>query len=91
MPPGVMEGEGTNSKHPVKIPSLIGMQDLRYLDATGLSRNRNIGDLMRYAIVNQGLIYLAQYGDYDPKALRQVATRDTAMSSSTPWLSTSSP
>jgi Di-haem oxidoreductase, putative peroxidase len=67
MPPGVMEREGTNSKHPVKIPSLIGMQDLRYLDATGLSRNRNIGDLMRYAIVNQGLIYLAQYGDYDPK------------------------
>jgi hypothetical protein len=71
MLPGVMEREGTSTKHPVKIPSLIGIQDLRYLDATGLSRNRNIGDLMRYTIVNQGLIGLAHYGDYDPKGTPQ--------------------
>jgi hypothetical protein len=64
MPPGVMEREGASSKHPARIPSLIGIGDLRYLDATGLSRNRNVGDLMRYSIVNQGLIRVAHYGDY---------------------------
>lgn len=64
MPPGVMDREATSTKHPVKIPTLIGIGDLRYLDATGLSRNRNIGDLMRYAIVNQGLIDMARYGDF---------------------------
>ena len=65
-PPGVQNREGSNLKHPVKIPSLIGVEDLRYLDATGLSRNRDIGDLMRYVIVNQGLISMAHYGDYTP-------------------------
>jgi hypothetical protein len=67
MLPGVWEREGTSTKHPVKLPSLIGVGDLRYLDATGLSRNRNIGDLMRYAIVNQGMMSFAHYGDYYPK------------------------
>ncbi|HTS26331.1 MAG TPA: di-heme oxidoredictase family protein [Bryobacteraceae bacterium] len=66
-PPGVVEREGTSTKHPARVPSLIGIEDLRYLDATGLSRNRNAGDLMRYAIVNQGLIRVARYGDYDPQ------------------------
>jgi hypothetical protein len=64
MPPGVVEREGASAKHPARIPSLIGIGDLRYLDATGLSRNRNVGDLMRYSIVNQGLIRAAHYGDY---------------------------
>jgi hypothetical protein len=67
MPPGVLDREGTSTKHPVKIPSLIGIGDLKYLDATGLSRNRSIGDLMRYAIVNQGMINFAHYGDYYQK------------------------
>lgn len=71
VPPGVMEREGASTKHPVKIPSLVGIGDLRYLDATGLSRNRSIGDLMRYAIVNQGLISHARYGDFDPKGTSQ--------------------
>ena len=65
-PPEVFDREGTSLKHPVKVPSLIGMQDIHYLDATGLSRNRNTGDLMRYAIVNQGLISMARFGDYFP-------------------------
>jgi hypothetical protein len=66
MPPGVTDREGTSLKHPVKVPSLIGIRDIRYLDATGLSRNRNIADIMRYAIVNQSLISMARYGDYFP-------------------------
>lgn len=64
MPAGVLEREGTSTKHPVRMPSLIGIGDLKYLDATGLSRNRSIGDLMRYAIVNQGMMSFARYGDF---------------------------
>lgn len=66
MPPGVFDREGASLKHPVKAPSLIGVQDLHYLDATGLSLHRNVGDMMRYAIVNQGLMSMARYGDYLP-------------------------
>jgi len=33
---------------------LIGIKDRRYLDHTGLSRQRSIGDLMRYAAMNRG-------------------------------------
>jgi hypothetical protein len=67
MPPGVMKHEGTSSRHPARVPSLIAIADLRYLEATGLSRNRNLGDLMRYAIVNQGLISLAHLWRFRPE------------------------
>jgi hypothetical protein len=66
IPPGVLDREGASLKHPVKVPSLIGIRDIRYLDATGLSHHRNIGDMMRYGIVNQGLMSVAHYGDYFP-------------------------
>jgi hypothetical protein len=66
MPRGVMDREGSSLKHPVRTPTLIGVADLQYLDATGLSKNRGIGDLMRYSIVNQGMISMARYGDYVP-------------------------
>lgn len=65
-PPGVLFRQGTSLSHPVHIPSLIGVQDRKYLDATGLVRNRSIGDLMRYAILNQGLDTLAHFGDFQP-------------------------
>jgi hypothetical protein len=47
--------QGTSVTHPPHIPSLIGIENRRYLDATGLVRQRSIADLMRYAIVNEGL------------------------------------
>jgi len=75
MQPGVAPREGTGWRHPVKIPSLIGVRNLRYLDATGLSRNRSEADLMRYAIVNQGLINVARYGDYQPRRLSPADSR----------------
>jgi hypothetical protein len=37
-----------------------------YLDATGLARHRSIGDIMRYAIINEGLDTLAHFGDFQP-------------------------
>jgi hypothetical protein len=42
------------------------VQDIRYLDATGLERHRSIGDLMRYAIINTGLDTIAHFGDFQP-------------------------
>ena len=64
--PGVSARQGTSLAHPVHIPSLIDVQNRKYLDATGLVRNRFIGDLMRYAILNEGLDTLAHFGDFQP-------------------------
>jgi len=66
--PGVYPRQGTSSTHPVHIPSLVGIEDRRYLDATGIVRHRSIGDLARYAVVNMGLDTLAFYGDFQPSA-----------------------
>jgi len=38
MPAGVLERQGTSSTYPVRVPSLIGVADIKYLDATGLVR-----------------------------------------------------
>jgi hypothetical protein len=67
---GVLPRQGTSATHPPHIPSLIGIQDVRYLDATGLVRHRSIGDLARYAVTNQGLDTLAHYGDFQPSSKR---------------------
>ena len=58
--------QGTSMTHPPHIPSLIGIQDRKYLDATGLVRHRSIADLMRYAIINEGLDTSAFFGDFQP-------------------------
>ena len=65
---GVLSRQGTSALHPPHIPSLIGVQDIKYLDATGLVRHRSIGDLMRYAALNTGLGTLAKYGNFQPAA-----------------------
>jgi cytochrome c553 len=67
--PGIAMRHGTGARHPAKTPVLIGIEDLKYLDATGLSHNRGIADVMRYAIVNQGLNAVAHYGDFQPAAV----------------------
>ena len=64
--PWVFTRQGTSDTHPVRIPSLVGIADIRYLDATGLVRNRSIGDVMRYAALNEGLDTLAHFGDFQP-------------------------
>jgi hypothetical protein len=66
--PSVFRRQGTSYSHPPHVPSLIGIQDHKYLDSTGLVRNRSIGDIMRYAITNQGLDSLAFYGDFQPSS-----------------------
>ena len=39
---------------------------LSFLNHTGLVRHRSIGDLMRYAALNQGMDYLSSYGPFIP-------------------------
>jgi hypothetical protein len=41
---------------PIQVPDLIGVKDRRYLDRTGLQNHRSIGDLMRYAAMNRGIM-----------------------------------
>jgi hypothetical protein len=66
IPPGVNARHGTGLWSPAQIPDLIGVRDRRYLDRTGLVRHRDIGDLMRYAALNQDADMLSAYGDFRP-------------------------
>ena len=40
----------------IQVPDLIGVKDRRFLDHTGLQLHRSIGDLMRYAAMNRGIM-----------------------------------
>ena len=62
IPAGVIPRHGTGWWSPVQVPDLIGVQNRRYLDRTGLQRHRGHVDLMRYAALNQGLDNLTTYG-----------------------------
>jgi hypothetical protein len=66
IPPGVIARHGTSPLVPAKVPDLIGVRERQYLDATGLERHRDIGDLMRYAAKNQTTDLLSRYRDFMP-------------------------
>jgi hypothetical protein len=66
IPPGVQARQGTSLTSPPQVPDLIGVKDRRYFDHTGLVQHRSIGDLMRYAAINQGMDSLASYGGFIP-------------------------
>ncbi|HKQ74610.1 MAG TPA: hypothetical protein VJ810_13040 [Blastocatellia bacterium] len=67
IPPGVCARQGASAFYPPRIPDLIGVRERRFLDATGLFRHRTIGDLMRYAALNQGIDFLSVYGGFRPE------------------------
>jgi hypothetical protein len=48
---------------PAQIPDLIGVQERRFLDHTGLVRQRSIADLMRYVAIVQGANAFDRFGD----------------------------
>jgi len=64
--PGSCARQGTSPFYPAAIPDLIGVKDRLYLDSTGLVRQRSIGDLMRYAALNQGADELTLYDQFRP-------------------------
>ncbi|HET6267668.1 MAG TPA: hypothetical protein VFG11_08125 [Acidobacteriota bacterium] len=75
IPPGVCARQGSSVFSPARIPDLIGVKDHRYLDASGRVQHRSIGDLMRYAALNQGADLLSTYGTFKPKGeLRDPST-----------------
>ncbi len=65
-PPGVIARHRSHPTSPVQVPDLIGVKDRRYLDRSGLQRHNGIGDLMRYAALNQGGDDLASFGGFVP-------------------------
>lgn len=64
IPPGVQARVSTSVFNPVLVPDIIGVKDRKYLDRTGLVRQRSMGDLMRYAVLNQGGFLFAAHGDF---------------------------
>jgi hypothetical protein len=65
-PPGAGFRHGASSFLAIQVPNLIGVEERRYLDRTGLELHRNIGDFMRYAAMDQGADYLANYAGFVP-------------------------
>ena len=61
IPPGVHGRVTVSLQFPVATCNLIGVQDAPYLDHTGLMRQRNPGDLMRYTALVQGILHLDDY------------------------------
>ena len=55
-PPGIIPRQRGSPLFPNQVPDLIGIKDRRYLDRTGLQTHRSIGDLMRYAAMNRGIM-----------------------------------
>jgi hypothetical protein len=77
IPPGVTARSHTSMFLPPQIPDLIGVQERRFLDHTGLVRQNGIGDLMRYSSLVQDTIGLARYGDAEaPSAARAMRYSD---------------
>jgi len=61
IPPGVTARANTSILLPPQIPDLIGVRERRYLDHTGIVRQRDIGDLMRYISLAQDVYSADRY------------------------------
>jgi len=66
MPAGVMARQRSSLFAPTQVPDLIGIKDRKFLDRTGIVQHRNIGDLMRYAALNQDADTYSSYGGFVP-------------------------
>ncbi|MGH9720935.1 MAG: hypothetical protein ACRD8O_12035 [Bryobacteraceae bacterium] len=73
IPSGVLARHGSSPFSPVQVPDLIGVRERRYLDRTGLIRHRSIGDLMRYAALNQGGDDFSAYAGFVPAKLAEAS------------------
>jgi mono/diheme cytochrome c family protein len=67
IPPGMLARHRSNIYFPMQVGDLIGIKEKRYLDASGLVQHRSMGDLMRYAALNQGADFLSHYGEIVPQ------------------------
>ena len=85
IPPGVQARHGSGLHIPAQIPDLIGVQDRRYLDHTGLVRHRDIADMMRYAGLNQAVDLYSRHGDFVPVAEDYRTTPEPTVASPFPF------
>ncbi len=76
IPPGVFARHGDSPFFPARVPSLVGIADRGYLDASGLVKHRDVGDLMRYIALTQGMAFHSQYGDWSPDPTGQFGTTE---------------
>ncbi|HWC99056.1 MAG TPA: di-heme oxidoredictase family protein [Candidatus Sulfopaludibacter sp.] len=61
---GMVFRQGTSFLSAQPIPDLIGIQDRRYLDHTGLEQHRSMLDFMRYAALNTNNASFQMLGNY---------------------------
>ncbi len=66
IPAGVAARHRASVDAPPAIPDLIGLRARKYLDRTGLVRQRDIGDVMRYAALNNELDFYSNFGGFNP-------------------------
>ena len=66
IPGGVAARHRASIDFPPAIPDLIGLRDRKYLDRTGLVRQRDIGDVMRYAALNNEIDLYSNFGGFTP-------------------------
>lgn len=64
VPPGASTRVNLSLFAPAQIPDLIGVRERRFLDHTGLVRQRSIADLMRYVAIVQGANAFDRFGDF---------------------------
>ena len=77
---GICARQGSSAFYPPHIPDLIGVKERKYLDSSGLVRQRSIGDLMRYAALNQGADALSLYGDFRPRGKLREPSKESRYS-----------
>ena len=75
IPPGVTARANTSMLLPPQIPDLIGVSDRKFLDHTGLIRQRSIGDLMRYSTLAQDMFNADRYGASAPAPAQMPGAR----------------
>ncbi len=66
IPAGVIARHRASADSPPAVPDLIGVEERLYLDRTGLVIQRDIGDLMRYAALNNELDFHSNFGGFIP-------------------------
>jgi hypothetical protein len=63
---GVLHRQGSGLGYPVNVPDLFNLRERKYFDRTGHLLHRDIGDLMRYATLNQSADKLNDFNGFTP-------------------------
>jgi len=65
-PAGVLNRQSSGLGYPVSVPDLFDLKKRKYFDRTGQLLQRDIGDLMRYAALNQSMDKLNDHSGFVP-------------------------